>query len=1259
MHLSRLVLKGFKSFAKPTILQFEPGMTAIVGPNGSGKSNIVDALSWVMGEQGAKNLRGTSMEDVIFAGTAQCPPAGRAQVLLTIDNSDRALDVDYTEVTISRTVYRSGGSEYAINGSPVHLGDVQDLLSDAGMGAHMHVIIGQGRLDQVLRANSQENKNIIEEAAGILKYRKRKEKAFRKLQATEDNLLRLQDLLAEMKRQAAPLEKQAQLSRQASAIKEEIFHLTCLLLANKLKSLSNQRHSNNTQLISVRNELNATTDQLNRLRYDIEKCEKEVENSHPELSVLANNLSEYEKLDERYRGYKKLLTEKLALLKENIPQPHFSDSSILQTRLSELRELQKATEEERTEEEKVYEKSRQERAQCESLLAQKRQELIAARNAKNEEQQNFLHLQQQISEKRATLRTSSERYDDLKERKNSLEKDNEDVARELVSLTKNLQKTAAVLDGPDVIESLYTQRDDYSKRSQDITTELREYEHKQARLQTRVQVLRETINTRHSHTQSETTQGLQKSYKAQDTSLLQSSATSSFDENLDKTDKKSETTSIFPCTIASLFTVKSGWEKAVTQILGNFANATVFLDWDNYFSYQKGDIKNSSAIVLESQHLKNYLHSLSSRLDRSRTSSVGTKDITSLWNQITIIQKVEGSSKEQERYDQRREVIADLFRYLLGSVACVSSLEEGIQCFEDTYWNRAITQQGEIIYPYGISQEVKSATSDVELMAEIHQLDEELEQISHKITLLTNENNDLSHDMEKIVKEIQEKEYSIQQTRNAYNEIQFKVNIFEKKNIDNKNEVKKINANITEIENSISEDKNQLTQLESNLKLLQEGFTTYSYDEAISQEQKLSERVKELVREEIENKQQYENSQKKVDSIIRQISLLQTQIEDSQKQEKKYAQECSLHQQRQEKAKELLIAIEVVSRALYRSLCEEKEIYEKRSQATSTQLSELAQLRQTLSELEKPVQELRMQEHSLDIERERLATLWGELLQKVEDRIGEPWQEVINKYASDNSTSSDDGSNSGDLENSDNKSIYDKESISDEESSEISEKTRRDQEERNQQLLEKARQKLSDLGKINPLAVEEYAALEERKKDLEQQMADIEHSRKNLLDIIAQLEHIMKENFISAYHDTAQAFKEIFSLLFPGGRGELILEDKENPLDSGILVEANPAGKKMRKLSLLSGGERSLTALALLFAVFVARPSPFYVMDEIEAALDDINLTRLLTALKAMSKNTQMIVITHQQRTMAIASALYGVTLKSDGSSEVISEKLT
>ncbi|WEV66898.1 AAA family ATPase [Bifidobacterium sp. ESL0769] len=1309
MYLKELTLKGFKSFASATTLRFEPGITAVVGPNGSGKSNIVDALTWVMGEQGAKNLRGTSMEDVIFAGTSSRPLLGRAQVSLTIDNTDGTLDIDYTEVTISRTIYRNGGSEYAINGSPCRLLDIQELLSDTGLGQQMHVIVGQGRLDEILKADPAGHRAFIEEAAGILKHRKRKERAIRKLKNTEANLARTDDLLHEIRRQLGPLGRQAKISRRAASIQISLRDAQSRIFAEDAQKSMESRAKLRNDLGDVRRELETAQRDLAKVKVHIEQVEALSSESSPAMEKINETWHELSSIEERFRSLASLADERARSLAGQMITNFGEAPDILESRAKELDGQAEAQKKNVSDMRIAYDKATESRAGNEKQLAAARQTLTELRKAAQEHTSKVANLRQLKTREESAIELAQSRSKDFNGQRESIAKQRDDATAQRDAFEAETQN-AGEEDSAAELEAAKTAMQQRQEELDALQEQLRATTAKVTALKAKADALNETLESRNASGE-----------------LEQDDAVAALGR------------------LADFIHVEDGWEEAIAHALDQFASAIVVPGKSNMVEALRraSEGKLGQAVVL---------HPLEDgAVNDAETGNTNGKDSQYPVRCASTLVSANDSAKDADF----AENVVRAVRLLLDDVAAVPDMDTALEAVEGKRFSQAVTKSGEVVNAVGAIGGSSRSQSDLSLaarrdkaMAEAKKLQAEADAIQPKIEAATEARDKARLEVD----------------RQSQQRIQAKVKADQaRKNLKNVEErVKQLTRQLNGLDEKIkqTDDDRQTHQLK--LEDLAQALETAEHSDTDNEDfDDLDKRVHELEttldkarEQEVSAKIVWNDANRKADSLVRQAGLLHDQASEAVARRTKMK---ALNEKRErQQAHDRQIAADARGMASLVA-AELKTVVAKRdelSKAASSHDAQLKQLRAQRDEAEPKVATLQQREHELDVNRERLAAQYGQIEQKVSDTLGMDLEALVDEYGPDklvpvlddeghpipleNAGDSDtpvagnvesntfgnrpdasavsvdsavqrakatraasDSSNSGNIQDdsaentsepdglnssgedasksdgryhlAEDASEVDDQHDSDEDASEAHEQyvseqdspidaghyqmvpyVRAEQEKR----LHKAERDLKALGKINPLAAEEFDALETRNQYLNDQRNDVAKSRDDLLKLIKDLDHTMIEVFKNAFDDTAAAFEKVFATLFPGGKGRLRLENPDDLLTTGVIVEASPAGKRVKQLSLLSGGERSLTALALLFAIFTARPSPFYVMDEVEAALDDINLTRLINAFNDLRKHAQLIIITHQQRTMAIADALYGVTMRSDGVTAVVSQKL-
>lgn len=1208
MYLKELTLRGFKSFANPTTLRFEPGITAIVGPNGSGKSNIVDALAWVMGEQGARALRGSSMEDVIFAGTATRPALGRAQVSLTIDNSDHALNIDYSEVTISRTLFRNGGSDYAINGSPVRLLDVQDLLSDAGLGQQMHVIVGQGQLSRILNSDPQGHRAIIEEAAGILKHRKRKQRSLRRLSAAKANLDRLDDLLGEIDRQMRPLARQAKASRRADAVRAAARDAQARLLADDAQQLLSARQKNSDELGAVRTDLLEQRLALARIKVRIETIEDESSASNPALTHLADQLHQLTLLDGRFESLADLAGERARAAADGLSQLDarpLSDPGALTAHANELSEDSTRARSQQESAEQNEQQATKKRADCESQLASLRQTISQLRSARADRQSHISRLEQLCAAQKSTIDAFDQRLSDTK-------RQSADVSARLAANQKEVAALVAQQKGDDELvtkklDQVRSELADCADAIQQASASYTDLDNQRIRFVARSEALHDTIRSRHDASPLSATHGVQ--------------TLGSLSEHIH---------------------VVPGWEEALAAALSIFSDALLVANADQIpqalaAARQKKAERTALIAVSDSRQSGSHEGSSDASVVSSEKASKTPSD--SLSDQLAQGDVVPAISLLSPVDADEAQSFAGLFStlaVLLEGIGVSEGADTALAACRAGNWRCVVTKAGEVITPDAAVTVAHGAPSDLALVARKNEADKSAHKLATKAQSAQKRVDELKQQRDQLRSQIADLTKQRDAARLEASKTEAALAIRTKQIASDEREL----TEIAESARRLREQKQEAVQKQDELtKTLAQArsdeSTSQSEDELTEREQKVEQQLSAARETEVQAHLSAEEARRHADSLDRQIGLLRDEAEQAGRAVKERERRRGELTERQQSAQSVVDHVSGVRHLLAACIAQTKARHERAQKKVSEHLDQLTSLRHQRDSLEPHVSDLANREHALDLERERQATKLGQLQADSSSHTGLQLDELVCQYGPDQPVPDmdDDGMP---IDGSTHTYV------------------RSDQQER----LEKAQKQIARLGKVNPLAGEEYDALQERQKYLATQRDDVSSSRKQLLRLVDNLDTTMEEVFTSAFSDISTAFSRIFADLFPGGRGRLRLDDPDHPLTSGVIVEASPAGKKVRELSLLSGGEKSLSALALLLAISQARPSPFYVMDEVEAALDDLNLTRLISALKRMGTHVQLIIITHQQRTMAIADALYGVSMRADGVTAVISQKM-
>ena len=1180
MYLKSLTLKGFKSFAQPTTFAFERGVTAVVGPNGSGKSNVVDALAWVMGEQGAKTLRGGKMEDVIFAGTSTKGPLGRAEVILTIDNADGALPIEYSEVTISRTLFRNGGSEYAINGETCRLLDVQELLSDSGLGREMHVIVGQGQLDNVLRATPEERRGFIEEAAGILKHRRRKEKTIRKLEAMQTNLTRLSDLAGEIRRQLKPLGQQAEIAREAQSIASIVRDARARLLADEVVELRQ------AITVSSRSESERKTERI-VLQEQLDQAklrESRIEQAQvgDAVDIARRTAFGLESVQERLRGLYAMTNQRLALLGQE------SGSTAIGSTVSA------------------------------SMVEDAREEAVRL-------QQEVGAAEQEVGRAAAGLATARASLDSL----------DEEISAQSALVSRHALELAGHASRVDVAQSKLAATRGELLRQQNAL-ELAE----QRRDATRVEFVALEAE---AATSTEGDGSLDTAYENAESAVaaLQAEIESVRDElhQLERerdalaarnsalslaVDQKDGSTALVGAGLAGIrglvaehVKVEPGFEAAIAAALGSLADAVL------------ADDRDAAIDALAESASKDFGRvEVVVAFARVGASTIATADgVVAATSVVTAPDGVLG---------------------LLASVAIADDLEAARAAFADDD-TTFVTKQGDVLTRYVLRGGSGAKRSRLELVAERDAAGVKLETVTTQIErtrfLLAEKRGALEvakADAATALTALREFDSALAAQSEALGRLRIQLEAAQAECDRLSTAVEVSSESVRTAESEVERAKNEHDQYAAAPRPM---LDVSSRDGVLAE-------VEAARALELEKRIQLETVRERVRAEVARANQLAEQLESDRAAAEEQARLAVLRQRQIASASYVAASLPAVLDAVDRSVSQARVELAAAESERSAQNEELAELRRLESQLREKLTAVSENVHGLEMQIYEKKLHLSTLLERAGEELGLVEDVLVAEYGPEVPVPMDAAAvDSAETTSSD--AVIDPADLVSTSSTTVP-YVRAEQ----QQRLAKAERKLAHLGRVNPLALEEFAALEERHKFLTDQLTDLTNTRKDLLTIIEDIDGKMEDIFSAAFDDTKAAFNQVFPVLFPGGTGSIHLTDPENMLTTGIEVSVRPAGKKIERLSLLSGGERSLAAVALLIAIFKARPSPFYIMDEVEAALDDANLGRLLTIFEDLRETSQLIVITHQKRTMEIADALYGVSMRQDGVSAVVGQRV-
>ena len=1336
MYLKSLTLRGFKSFASATTLRLEPGITCVVGPNGSGKSNVVDALSWVMGEQGAKSLRGGKMEDVIFAGTTNRAPLGRAEVTLTIDNTDGALPIDYAEVTISRLMFRSGQSEYAINGDSCRLLDVQDLLSDSGLGREMHVIVGQGQLDQILHAGPEARRAIIEEAAGVLKHRKRKEKALRKLDAMQVNLTRLVDLTGELGRRLKPLGRQAEVARKAAVIQADLRDARLRLLAEDYLHLREKLDAEEADEAAIRARRTELEAALASAREREAAFDVAVQAQAAALAEAQQTWFQLSSLTEKLRSVQGVAAERVRLLAaDSEPERPGRDPDELERQAAELRAEETGLTERLAEGREALAESVAERTMAESALAAAERRLADAARAAAGRAERLARLRGMVDAAASRAAATSEEIDRLTAAAEQARTRAERAQQEYSQVQDVADDGDS--DRTDLAGELDTAQRGHSQHSERVVAARkseRAANSEVAALRARVEALSETLR-----------QGVD--------------ATAAV---LADPDRFRGVLGSF----AAQLTVADGYQKAVAAALGAAAEALTVNGLDAAAEVLTGlRAANAGTVGLV----------IAAPGPASAEPGGGARPALpegARW----AVDLVTGAAE-----------LAGAVAELLADVVVVRDVPEAAAFVLNHPDFRAVTADGDLIGAHWARGGSAGGQSLLDVRAAADEAAAKLAAAELASETAAESLAAATEAQEAARQELEETRGRMRAVDAAAAEISGRLGRLAGAARAAADEAKRLDAAVGAALRSAEKDQAKHAQLKSELAEAEAEEERASDPEledlqADEEREELTQRAATARNAEMEARLEVRT----VEERLRAISGRADSLAASAVTERAARERAALR--RKQRAAQASVASAVATgaglavSAAESSLAQAAEQRAEAEAASASGTEALKAVRARLTVVSGDLDKVVNTAHGTEISRNEHRLRLEQLASHVADEYGIEPDALLSEYGPDTlilvpsdsplaaaakkrgtvvyhatatvpgataraagdvraaaepeasgapkdagpppaadetraaapkpgaestpgeptpaepapaeptpaATSAMSGAGAPDIteisgsETSEPLSLADALRAVRVEAAQVGEEpaapepgqaARRPRkaaadtaepeivgvpyvrEEQEARAAEAERQ-LARLGKVNPLALEEYEALQERHQFLATQLDDLRKTRRDLLMVVKEVDDRVQEVFASAFADTAREFEGLFARLFPGGSGRLILTEPDDMLTTGIEIEARPPGKKVKRLSLLSGGERSLTAIAYLFAIFKARPSPFYVLDEVEAALDDTNLQRLLGVFSELQESSQLIVITHQRRTMEAADALYGVSMRGDGVSQVISQRV-
>ena len=1179
MYLKRIEMQGFKSFADKTVLEFKPGITTVIGPNGSGKSNISDAIRWVLGEQSMKSLRGAKSEDIIFAGTQARKSLGFAEVSIVIDNNDNKLPIEYSEVTVTRKIYRSGETGYFINKVPCRLKDILELFMDTGIGKDGYSIIGQGKIDEILSNKSEDRRHIFEEAAGIVKYRTRKQESEKKLEQTKLNLLRINDILAEIEANIEPLKLQSDKAKQFLDLREELKSIEVGLFIYNINTYKEKLEQlvKDEEIITSQKE--AEDSKMEALQASKEELRQVVDDITAQIENMQNIGFESSNKIEKINSEIGISNERI---QNNSANKQRLEAEILEVknRIEELKEEQKQKLEKKTNLTSNKEKFEKELAEKEAELA----ELSKKLSAKELEIEDKKQIVQDNIDKKyelaAEINTQDVNYENLEKRKKQLKNEIDSVISELDStrygkneISKGFYDIESKRNiAVEKLEKSVQAKEQNMKKLKQYEEEISKLTYTQRMKQARHQFLIETEKEK---------EGYNKTVK----SLLVAC------------DKDSSLNKGIHGVLANLISVEKEYEIAIEMCLGQALQNVV------------------TSTEQDAKKMIEYLRTNSlGRASFLPIASVQGKKLDKLTKMDGVIGIASDLVKCKKEYEQ-------IILSLLGRTVVVEDMDTAIALAKkDKYSFRIVTLKGDIISSSGSISGGSVQTKTVNILGrsrEIEELEKELKKLEKQIADKTAEKEEYASSIGDSIEETAKLEKELQEIEIVY--------------ATEKQKMVAVEENITRLENRLAKLKEEVTQTE---KQKEENRLLKEQKEA--EIQALTQQIEELNKVIEEFALNNKDNQKYIDDLNFDITNLKISVTSFDESEssieemvERISQDIKNNEQSIENKNQNILAINEENTKLEQTITEYNAQIEQIKQEVTNSGTKVEELKQErIAKNEKLVNtenEIQSQFSTLESLKEQIIKLDVKKT-KLEQDLQQVVESLWNEYElTPNSTE--------EYQKPNNVATA-------------------------QKQVNSLRNKIKDLGSINIDSIEEYKKTKERYDFMSEQRLDLENTASKLRKIIGDMTTTMQNQFKEKFELINKNFNEVFTELFNGGKAELILENEENILECGIDIRVQPPGKKLQNMMLLSGGEKAFTAIALLFAILKINPAPFCILDEIEAALDDVNVYRFAEYLKKFCKQTQFLVITHRKGTMEAGDSVYGVTMEENGISKLLSIKL-
>lgn len=1180
MYLKRLEMQGFKSFADKTVLEFMPGITSVIGPNGSGKSNISDAIRWILGEQSMKSLRGAKTQDIIFAGTQNRKSLGFAEASLIFDNTDGSLPIEYSEVTITRKIYRSGETGYYINKVPCRLKDVVELFMDTGIGRDGYSIIGQGKIDEILSNKSEDRRHIFEEAAGIVKYRARKEETEKKLEQTKLNLLRINDILSELENNIEPMQQQAEKAKKYLNLKEELKKIEIGLFLYNIDKNKNSLEELTEDEKIMNDTLNQEEGKLEKIKISKEELKSEIDEIITHIEELQNIGFESQKEIEQINSNINVSQAKIENNIENITR-YKTDIENLENKIAELSEEVENRKNKKENLQKNKEKFENELKAKETELGEILEKLsikeLEIEKIKQQIEENVdrkYELQSQASIGNANIENNIKRQSQIKQEitNNVFELDKIRMKKE--DIFKNFQQIEQERNTLlKQIEEINNEKIKFEAKVKEYNLQIENYTNEQRMKKSRHDFLVETEKEK---------EGYVKSVK----------------QLLVDCEKNAELKKGMHGVLANIISVPKEYETAIEMSLG--------ASLQNIVTESEEDAKKLIEYLKTNNFGRASFLPISAVKGKKLESIKGKKD------------GIIGIASDIVTYDDKYKQI--IFN-LLGRTVIVDQMQNAIRIAkENNYSFRIVTIGGDIINPSGVMTGGSISKKTVNILGrsrEIESLKNEIKSLETKIKQITKEKEKYISEFEDENTELENLEKNLQEIDITYATEKQRVSSIDENIEKNKKIIEKLKQEQIKLKNNEEEFKKEKSDIENEIKkITEENEKNQKIVEEFSEANKESQQYIDDLNLDITNLKisvssfyESENSIKEMTEMLnKEIELNNKNIETKKEQIQKAEQE---NIEMTENIKTLEKNIEKVKEKVQNSGSNIEKMKKDRTEKNE----KLSRKEEEQTAEFKIIEDLKAQIVKLEVKKTKLD-------EEITDIVNKMWEEYEITP-----------NNVKDYEKPDNVSLT-------------------------QRKVNSLRTEIKELGSVNVDSIEEYKNLKQRYDFMCEQRVDLEETMAKLRNVIQEMLEIMKKQFKEKFEIINNNFGQVFRELFGGGSAEVILTDENNILECGIEITVQPPGKKLQNMTLLSGGEKAFTAIALLFAILKINPAPFCVLDEIEAALDDVNVYRYAEYLKNFSKNTQFLIITHRKGTMEAADTVYGVTMEEKGISKLLSIKL-